>query len=102
MGIRSFKPTTPSRRQMTASDFSEITKDHPEKKLVEFLKPHAGRNFRGKITTRHKGGGHRKLYRMVDFKRRRFDVPAKVAAIEYDPNRSARIALIHYADGEKA
>ncbi|MCC7385234.1 MAG: 50S ribosomal protein L2 [Deltaproteobacteria bacterium] len=102
MGIRSFKPVTPGRRQMTVSDFAEITTDRPEKKLVEFLKPRSGRNFRGKITTRHKGGGHRKLYRLVDFKRRKIDVPGKVATVEYDPNRSARIALVHYADGEKA
>src|SRR5215510_10045635 len=100
MGIRSFKPTTPSRRQMTKSDFSEITKDFPEKKLTEFLNPHAGNNFRGKITTRHQGGGQRRLYRKVYFKRKKFDVPAKVVAIEYDPNRSARIALLHYADGD--
>lgn len=102
MGIRSFKPVTPGRRQMTVSDFAEITTDRPEKKLVEFLKPRSGRNFRGKITTRHKGGGHRKLYRLVDFKRKKIDVPGKVASVEYDPNRSARIALVHYADGEKA
>ncbi|MFO0728766.1 MAG: 50S ribosomal protein L2 [Myxococcota bacterium] len=102
MGIRSFKPTTPSRRQMTVSDFSEVTKDRPEKSLIELKKAQGGRNFRGKITTRHKGGGHRRMYRMVDFKRQKFDVPAKVVAIEYDPNRSARIALLNYADGEKA
>jgi large subunit ribosomal protein L2 len=102
MGIRTFKPITPGRRQMTVSDFSEITKTRPEKSLIELKKAHAGRNFRGKITTRHKGGGHRRMYRLVDFKRQKFDVPAKVAAIEYDPNRSARIALLHYADGEKA
>lgn len=102
MGIRTFKPFTPSRRQMTMADFSEITKDHPEKKLVELRKKNGGRNVRGKITVRHKGGGHKKLYRLIDFKRRKFDVPATVAAIEYDPNRSARIALLHYADGEKA
>jgi large subunit ribosomal protein L2 len=102
MGIRTFKPTTPTRRHMTSSDFSEITKDKPEKKLVTRKQNHAGRNFRGKITTRHKGGGHRRRYRLIDFKRTKIDVPAKVAAIEYDPNRSARIALLHYADGEKA
>jgi large subunit ribosomal protein L2 len=102
MGIRTFKPITPGRRQMTVSDFAEITKTRPEKSLIELKKAHAGRNFRGKITTRHKGGGHRRMYRLVDFKRQKFDVPAKVAAIEYDPNRSARIALLHYADGEKA
>ncbi|MCK6546584.1 50S ribosomal protein L2 [Myxococcota bacterium] len=102
MGIRTFKPVTPSLRHTTMSDFSEITKSYPEKKLVTRNQVHAGRNFRGKITTRHKGGGHRRLYRLIDFKRMKHDVPGKVAAIEYDPNRSARIALIHYADGEKA
>lgn len=102
MGIRSFKPVTPSLRQMTVSDFSEITKSTPEKKLVVRNQAHAGRNFRGKITTRHKGGRHRRLYRLVDFKRTKLDVPAKVVAIEYDPNRSARIALLHYADGVKS
>jgi large subunit ribosomal protein L2 len=101
MGIRSFKPITPGRRKMTVSDFSEITKSSPEKGLVVHLKSTGGRNVRGKITTRHKGGGHKRFYRLVDFKRTKFDVPAKVAAIEYDPNRSARIALLVYADGEK-
>lgn len=102
MGIRTFKPVTPSLRQMTSPDFSEITKARPEKKLVTRKLACAGRNFRGKITTRHKGGGHRRLYRLVDFRRLKLDVPATVAAIEYDPNRSARIALLHYADGAKA
>src|SRR5688572_27399946 len=102
MGIRTFKPVTPSLRHMTRSDFSEITKDHPEKKLVTRKLARAGRNVRGKITTRHKGGGHRRKYRLIDFKRIKHDVTAKVVAIEYDPNRSARIALLHYADGEKA
>jgi len=102
MGIRSFKPTTPSLRQMTVSDFAEITKGKPEKSLIELRKAHGGRNFRGKITTRHKGGGHKRMYRLIDFKRQKFDVPAKVVAIEYDPNRSARIALLHYADGDKS
>jgi large subunit ribosomal protein L2 len=102
MGTRSYKPITPARRQMTCSDFAEITKSKPEKKLTVKLDAHGGRNVRGKITVRHKGGGHRRLYRLIDFKRRKYDVPAKVAAIEYDPNRSARIALLHYADGEKA
>jgi large subunit ribosomal protein L2 len=101
MGIRTFKPVTPTLRHKTASDFSEITKSKPEKKLVTRKLKRAGRNFRGKITTRHKGGGHRRLYRLIDFKRNKLDVPGKVAAIEYDPNRSARIALVHYADGEK-
>ncbi len=102
MGVRTFKPTTPTRRQMTVSDFSEITKSKPEKSLIAPLKSTGGRNFRGKITTRHMGGGHRRRYRLIDFKRIKFDVPAKVAAIEYDPNRSVRIALLVYADGEKS
>lgn len=102
MGIRSFKPTSPALRQMTVSDFAEITKHTPEKSLLEKKAAHAGRNFRGKITTRHKGGGHRQRYRLIDFKRQKFDVPAKVVGIEYDPNRTTRIALLHYADGEKA
>jgi len=102
MGIRNFKPTSPARRHMTASDFSEVTKGEPEKSLLAPLKRTGGRGTRGNITTRHKGGGHRRRYRLIDFKRRKFDVPGRVAAIEYDPNRSCRIALIHYADGEKA
>ena len=101
MGIRTFKPYTPSRRFITSSDFSEITKTTPEKKLTFHLKENAGRNVRGMITVRHRGGGHRRRYRIIDFKRNKFDVPGTVASIEYDPNRSARIALIHYADGEK-
>jgi len=102
MGIRRFKPTTPGRRFMTVSTFEEITKDEPEWSLVEPLKKHAGRNCYGRITTRHRGGGHKRLYRIIDFVRRdKAGIPAKVAAIEYDPNRSARIALLHYADGEK-
>jgi len=87
---------------MSVSDFAEITKHKPEKALLEPKQAHAGRNFRGKITTRHKGGGHKQRYRLIDFKRQKFDVPAKVAGIEYDPNRSTRIALLHYADGSKA
>lgn len=102
MGIRSFKPTSPALRQMTVSDFAEITKHTPEKSLLEKKNSTGGRNFRGKITTRHKGGGHRQRYRLVDFKRQKFDVPAKVVGIEYDPNRTTRIALLHYVDGEKA
>lgn len=102
MGIRTFKPVTPSLRHTTMSDFSEITKPYPEKKLLARKVAKAGRNFRGKITTRHKGGGHRRRYRLVDFKRNHIDVPGKVVGIEYDPNRSARIALIHYADGVKS
>lgn len=102
MGIKSYKPTAPSRRHMTVSDFREITRSEPEKSLLAPLKRTGGRGARGNITTRHKGGGHRRRYRIVDFKRRKFDVPANVASVEYDPNRSARIALLHYADGEKA
>jgi len=101
MGVKKFKPYTPSRRFMTVSDFSEITKKEPEKSLVVPLKKTAGRNNYGRITVRHRGGGHKRLYRIIDFKRNKFGVPAKVASIEYDPNRSARIALLHYFDGEK-
>lgn len=102
MGIKKYKPTTPSRRQMTVMTFEEITKKEPEKKLTAPLKKSGGRNVRGKLTVRHRGGGHKRLYRIVDFKRRKDNVPARVAAIEYDPNRSANIALLHYADGHKA
>ena len=102
MGIKTYNPYTPSRRQMTGSDFSEITKTTPEKSLVVSLSKNSGRNNQGKITVRHHGGGNRQKYRMIDFKRRKDDIPAKVAAIEYDPNRTANIALLHYADGEKA
>jgi large subunit ribosomal protein L2 len=101
MGIKRFKPYTPSRRFMTVSDFSEITKTEPEKKLTKGFKRDVGRNNQGRITCRHKGGGHKRRYRIIDFKRDKIGVPAKVAAIEYDPNRSARIALLHYIDGEK-
>lgn len=102
MGIKKYKPTTPGRRQMATSDFSEITRDEFEKSLVVSLKKKtAGRNNKGRVTANHRGGGHKRLYRIVDFKRDKFDVPGKVAALEYDPNRSARIALVHYADGEK-
>jgi large subunit ribosomal protein L2 len=101
MGIKRFKPTTPGRRFATGYTFEEITRDEPEKSLVVSLPRHAGRNNQGRITTRHRGGGHKRLYRLVDFKRDKDGVPARVAAIEYDPNRSARIALLHYADGEK-
>lgn len=86
---------------MTTPDYAEITKSEPERGLVESLKKHGGRNNTGRITLRHRGGGFRKLYRIIDFKRDKIGVPGKVASIEYDPNRSARIALIHYADGEK-
>ena len=102
MGIRRYKPYTPSRREMTVSDFAEVTKKSPEKSLVVHLKKHSGRNGQGKITVRHRGGGTKIKYRMVDFKRIKDGVPAKVAAIEYDPNRTAYIALLHYIDGEKS
>jgi len=101
MAIRKYKPTSPARRSMSVSTFEEITKKRPEKSLTEPLKKHAGRNNRGRITTRHQGGGHKRAYRIIDFKRNKHGVPARVAAIEYDPNRSARIALLFYADGEK-
>jgi large subunit ribosomal protein L2 len=101
MAVKKFKPTTPGRRFMTVSTFEEITKTEPERTLVEPLRQRAGRNTQGKVTVRHRGGGHKRLYRVIDFKRDKDGVPARVAAIEYDPNRSARIALLHYADGEK-
>jgi large subunit ribosomal protein L2 len=101
MPMRKYKPTSPGRRQMSVSTFDEITKKEPEKALIEPLKRKAGRNNRGRITTRHQGGGHKRHYRIIDFKRNKPGVPARVAAIEYDPNRSARIALLFYADGEK-
>jgi large subunit ribosomal protein L2 len=101
MGVKTFKPVTPSRRGMTVSDFSEITAREPEKSLVVGLRKSGGRNMRGKVTTRHRGGGAKRAYRIIDFKRDKFGVLARVATIEYDPNRSARIALLHYADGEK-
>ena len=102
MGIKTYNPYTPSRRQMTGSDFSEITKTTPEKSLLDSKKRKAGRNAQGKITVRHRGGGAKKKYRIVDFKRKKDGIPATVVGIEYDPNRSANIALICYADGEKA
>ena len=102
MGIKKYNPYTPSRRNMTGSDFSEITKKSPEKSLLAKKDKTAGRNNQGKITVRHHGGGNRQKYRIVDFKRLKDDVPAKVIGIEYDPNRTANIALICYADGEKA
>jgi large subunit ribosomal protein L2 len=103
MGIRYYKPTSPGRRGASVSDFAEITdrKKKPEKSLLKRLKKKGGRNFQGKITSRHRGGGHKRLYRVIDFKRNKDGVPAKVASIEYDPNRSARIALLNYVDGEK-
>ena len=102
MGIKTYNPYTPSRRNMTGSDFSEITKKTPEKALVVEIPKHSGRNNQGKITVRHQGGGSTKKYRIIDFKRNKDGIPAKVVGIEYDPNRTANIALICYADGEKA
>ena len=102
MGIKSYNPYTPSRRHMTGSDFSEITKSTPEKSLTVSLKKNAGRNNQGKITVRHRGGGSRRKYRIIDFKRRKDGIPATVVSIEYDPNRTANIALISHVDGEKA
>src|SRR5687767_5206395 len=101
MGIRSFKPTSPGLRQMSASTFEEVTKSSPEKRLLRPAKKTGGRNNYGRVTVRFRGGGHKRRYRMIDFKRDKAGIPAKVAAIEYDPNRSARIALLHYVDGEK-
>ncbi len=101
MGIKKYNPTTPGLRGMTVSTFEEITCDAPEKSLTVTLKKHAGRNVRGKITVRHRGGGYRPKYRIIDFKRDKDGVPGTVATIEYDPNRTANIALINYADGEK-
>ncbi len=102
MAIRKYKPTTPGRRGSSVSDFAEITRSTPEKSLIRPLHGRGGRNAHGRITTRHKGGGHKRAYRLIDFRRNDKDgVPAKVAHIEYDPNRTARIALLHYADGEK-
>jgi large subunit ribosomal protein L2 len=102
MGIRRYKPTTAGRRGASVSDFAEITRDHPEKSLIRPLHNKGGRNVTGRITTRHQGGGHKRAYRVIDFRRHDKDgVPAKVAHIEYDPNRTSRIALLHYADGEK-
>lgn len=101
MAVRKLKPTSPGRRSQTISLFEEITRSTPEKSLTEGLTKKAGRNNYGRITQRRRGGGHKRLYRIIDFKRNKFDIPAKVAHIEYDPNRSARIALLHYVDGEK-
>jgi large subunit ribosomal protein L2 len=102
MPVRRYKPTSAGRRFMSVSDFAEVDKKAPEKSLLEPVKKTGGRNNNGRITTRHQGGGHKRRYRVIDFKRRKDGVPATVAAIEYDPNRSARIALLHYADGAKA
>ena len=101
MGIRKYKPSSPGRRKSSVSDFSEITATEPEKSLLRPLKKTGGRNNQGRITSRRRGGGHKRRYRLIDFKRDKFDVPATVATIEYDPNRSVRIALVIYADGER-
>jgi large subunit ribosomal protein L2 len=101
MAVKKFVPTSPGRRFMTVRTFQEITETQPEKSLLEPLKKKAGRNAQGRITVRHQGGGHKRKYRIIDFKRDKAGIPAKVATIEYDPNRSANIALLHYADGEK-
>jgi len=101
MGIRQFKPVTPGSRFRSVSDFAEVTKSTPEKSLLELLRRTGGRNNKGHVTTRHQGGGHKRMYRRVDFRRDKAGVPARVAGVEYDPNRNARIALLHYVDGEK-
>ncbi|MDQ2663605.1 MAG: 50S ribosomal protein L2 [Candidatus Eremiobacteraeota bacterium] len=101
MPVKKYKPTSAGKRFMTTMDFSELSKVDPERSLIEVRKKHSGRNFNGHITVRHKGGGYRKQYRIIDFKRTKDDIPAKIATVEYDPNRSARIALVHYKDGEK-
>ena len=101
MPLRSYRPNTPSQRHMTRSTFEEITTDQPHKPLTSNLNSKAGRNTQGKLTVRHRGGGHKRLYRIIDWKRDKVGVPARIATIEYDPNRSARIALLQYADGAK-
>ena len=101
MGIKNYKPTSPARRYYSVSDFKEVTKTEPERKLTEKQTSTGGRNNKGRITSRFRGGGHKQRYRIIDFKRDKIGIPANVAAIEYDPNRTARIALLHYADGEK-
>ena len=101
MAVKKYKPTTPGRRDMTSYTFDEITKDKPERSLVKSKNKRAGRNNAGRVTVRHRGGGSKRKYRQIDFKRDKHDIPAKVAAIEYDPNRTARLALLYYADGEK-
>lgn len=101
MGIKKYQPTSPGRRGMTVSTFEEITTSKPEKSLLQPMKSKGGRNNQGRMTTRHQGGGHKQMYRRIDFKRNKDDIPAKVASIEYDPNRTANIALLNYADGEK-
>lgn len=102
MGVKVYKPRTPGRRNMTGFDFKEITKSKPEKSLTTSLSKKSARNNSGRITVRHHGGGHKRRYRIIDFKRTKLEIPATVAAVEYDPNRTCRIALLHYADGEKA
>ena len=101
MPVKKYRPTSPGRRFLTTLDFSELSKVEPERSLIEVRKKHSGRNNNGHITVRHRGGGTRKIYRIIDFKRTKDGVPAKVATVEYDPNRSCRIALLHYRDGEK-
>ena len=101
MGIKTNKPTSPGRRFQSSLTFDEITARKPEKSLLRPLKKSGGRNARGRMTARHRGGGHKRLYRVIDFKRNKDGIPARVATVEYDPNRSANIALLHYADGEK-
>jgi large subunit ribosomal protein L2 len=101
MAVKIYKPTSPGRRDMTGQTFEEVTRSRPERSLVRGLRKTGGRNVRGKVTIRHRGGGHKRRYRTIDFKRDKFDIPGRVASIEYDPNRSARIALVHYVDGEK-
>lgn len=101
MAVKKYKPTTPGQRGMTSYTFEEITKSTPERSLTVSLGRHGGRNSYGRVTVRHRGGGHRRLTRLVDFKREKYGIPAQVASIEYDPNRTARLALLHYADGEK-
>ncbi|MBI3925477.1 MAG: 50S ribosomal protein L2 [Armatimonadetes bacterium] len=101
MPVRNFKPTSPGRRHMSVEDFAEVTRSEPERSLLEPLNKSGGRNAQGKVTSRHRGGGHKRRYRRIDWKRDKDGIPARVAAVEYDPNRSARIALLHYADGEK-
>jgi len=101
MGIKSYKPNTPGQRFKTVSDFAQVTADTPEKSLLKPLNKSGGRNNKGRMTSRHRGGGHKRMYRVIDYKRNKYGIPAKVASIEYDPNRTARIALLVYADGEK-
>src|ERR687885_105223 len=101
MAVRKYKPTTPGRRGSSVSGFDELTRNRPEKSLVAKGRERAGRNNKGRVTTRHQGGGNKRRYRVIDFRRNKDGIPAKVAHIEYDPNRSARIALLHYVDGEK-